>query len=264
MHVAVGLLARERGVLQVRGNSLGLGNLLGFQTVSIKHVLEVHVAADVELHGALQAHATVFKKLRHHAVSNGGTNLGLNVIADNRNARIRELLRPLGVGGNKDRQGVDESTAGIDSCLRVVLIGFFRTHWQVGDNNVSTGVLECLNDIDRLSVRFFNRLQVVTAQTIQGHAALHRDTNVVELSDGDGAVAGSAGGIRKILAHLGRIHIEGSNKLNIANMVVTELGVHEAGNFLLDRCVAVILHALDERSCTVANTNDGNLYFRGH
>ena len=125
MHVAVFLLARERGILQVRSNSLSLGDLLGFQTVAVQHVFKIHVAADIELHGALEAHAAVFKELGHHAVGNRCADLGLDVITNNRNASVGELLSPLRIGGNKDWQGIDESTASIDSCLGVELIRFF-------------------------------------------------------------------------------------------------------------------------------------------
>ena len=81
-----------------------------------------------------------------------------------------------------------------------------------------------------------------------------------QLSNGDGAVAGCAGGIGKILAYLGCIDVEGCNELNIANVVVAKLCMHEAGNFFIDRGVAVVLHALDKGSGAIANANDGNLY----
>src|SRR5699024_7536926 len=61
VHVAVFLFACQRGILQVGGHGLGFGNLLGFQAVAVQHVFKVHVAADIELHGALEAHAAVFK-----------------------------------------------------------------------------------------------------------------------------------------------------------------------------------------------------------
>ena len=52
-------------VADLRGDGLGLGDLLGLQAVALEHVLEVHVAADVQLHGALQDDAAVLEQLRH-------------------------------------------------------------------------------------------------------------------------------------------------------------------------------------------------------
>ena len=60
MDVAVIDLASQR-TGEVRGHSLGLGNLLGLKALTFEHVLEVHVAADVELQGALEANTTVLK-----------------------------------------------------------------------------------------------------------------------------------------------------------------------------------------------------------
>src|SRR5690606_17873771 len=52
--VPVVLLARERTVLEVRGDGLRLRDLLGLQALALEHVLEVHVAADVELVRAVE------------------------------------------------------------------------------------------------------------------------------------------------------------------------------------------------------------------
>ena len=49
-------------VAEVGGDGLGLGDLLGLEPVALGHVLEVHVAADVELVGAVQDHAAVLEQ----------------------------------------------------------------------------------------------------------------------------------------------------------------------------------------------------------
>ena len=59
----------------LRRDGLGLGDLLGLQAVALEHVLEVHVAADVELVRAVEHHAAVLEQLRHHAVGDGGADL---------------------------------------------------------------------------------------------------------------------------------------------------------------------------------------------
>src|SRR3712207_7969002 len=48
-----------------------LGDLLGLQALALEHVLEVHVAADVELHRAVELHAAVLEQLGQHPVGDG-------------------------------------------------------------------------------------------------------------------------------------------------------------------------------------------------
>ena len=61
-HVITGAdmdIFRAHIVGQHAGNSLGLGNLLGFQPLALQHVHEIGVAAEIELVAAVQAHAAV-------------------------------------------------------------------------------------------------------------------------------------------------------------------------------------------------------------
>ena len=60
MDVAVVDLAGQR-TGEIGGDGLGLGDLLGLEAVALEHVLEVHIAADVELQGALEANTAVLK-----------------------------------------------------------------------------------------------------------------------------------------------------------------------------------------------------------
>jgi hypothetical protein len=47
-------LRAPRSCVQVGRHGLGLGDLLRLQPLALEHVLEVHVAADVELVGAVE------------------------------------------------------------------------------------------------------------------------------------------------------------------------------------------------------------------
>ena len=129
-------LRAPRSWVDVGGDGLGLGDLLGLQAFAFEHVLEVHVAADVELVGAVQDHAAVLEELGHHPVGDGGADLGLDVVADDRDAGVGELLGPDGVGGDEHRQGVDEGDAGVDGALGVELVGGLGADREVGDQDV--------------------------------------------------------------------------------------------------------------------------------
>src|SRR3712207_6914749 len=85
-----------------------LGDLLGLQALALEHVLEVHVAADVELHRAVELHAAVLEQLGQHPVGDGRADLALDVVADDRDAGGGELVRPRLGAGDEDRERVDE------------------------------------------------------------------------------------------------------------------------------------------------------------
>src|SRR5215207_8258301 len=68
-------LARDR---------LRLRDLLGLQPLPLEHVLEVHVAAEVQLVCAVDRDAAILEQAGEHAVHDGRAHLALDVIADDR------------------------------------------------------------------------------------------------------------------------------------------------------------------------------------
>ena len=87
-------LRAPRSWSMLRGDGLGLGDLLRLQPVALEHVLEVHVAADVELVGAVQDHPAVLEQLGQHPVGDGRPDLGLDVVTDDRHAGGGRTSRP--------------------------------------------------------------------------------------------------------------------------------------------------------------------------
>ena len=142
----------------LRGDRLSLGDLLGLQPIALQHVLEVHVAADVELVGPIDSDAAVLEQLRKHSVGDGGAYLGLDVVANDRDTSVFELLGPLGSSRDEDRKRVHERYPGVDGALRVEPRGIFGTDGQVADQNVSFAVLEYLHHIDRVVAGLGNGL----------------------------------------------------------------------------------------------------------
>ena len=78
-------LARDR---------LGLRDLLRLEPLALEHVLEVHVAADVELVGAVEHHAAVLEQAGEDAMDDRRADLALDVVADDREAGVGESLAP--------------------------------------------------------------------------------------------------------------------------------------------------------------------------
>src|SRR5579885_3245936 len=95
-------------VVQLAGHGVGLADLLGLQAVALEHVVEVGVAADVELHGALELHAALPEQAGKLAMHDGRADLALDIVSDNRQSRLFEALLPERFASNKDRNTVDQ------------------------------------------------------------------------------------------------------------------------------------------------------------
>ena len=247
-------------MLDVGGDGLGLGDLLGLQAVALEHVLEVHVAADVELVGAVQHDAAVLEQLGHDPVGDGGADLALDVVTDDRHAGGLELRGPLGVGGDEDRQGVDEGDARVDGALGVVLVGDLGAHRQVGHEHVDLGVLERLDDVDRLGVGLLDGQAVVLAEAVVGHAALHGHAGRRDVGDLDGVVLGGVDRLGQVEADLLGVDVERGDELHVVDVVVPELDVHQPGHLAARVGVLVVLDALHQRAGAVADADDGDAH----
>ena len=186
--VAVFHLSRQWTIWNVGGHCLGFGDLLGFQAIAVKHVFEVHVAADVELHGAIYANATFFKKACEDTVGDGCTDLGFDVIANNGDASVSELLSPLRVGGDEYWESVDKGAACIDGGLCVEFVGFFGAHWEVGHQNIGFCVDKRLDNVDWLGGGLVDGRAVMIAQAVESRATQHVDAGLWDIGDFDSAV----------------------------------------------------------------------------
>ena len=217
-------------VVEVAGDRLGLGDLLGLETLTLEHVHEVHVAADVELHRAVQNDSAVFEQPCQHPVGDGGSDLALDVVSDDRDAGGAELLRPGRGAGDEDRQRVDERHLGVDGALRVEPGGVFRPDRQVADQHIDAGLTKGGDDVDRLLGRLLDGLAVVLAQTVVGVTALDGDPGGRHLGDLDGVVLAGADGFREVGADLLAVDVKRGNELDVADVVLAELDMHEAGH----------------------------------
>ena len=160
----------------------------------------------------------------------GGADLRLDVVADDRHAGGGELVRPLLGAGDEDRQRVDEGDAGVDGGLGVELGGVLGADRQVADEDVDLGVPQRLSDVDRLLVGLVDGLAVVLAETVERGAALHGDAGRRHVADLDGVVLAGDDRVREVLADLLGVDVEGGDELDVADVVVAELDVHQTGD----------------------------------
>ena len=233
-------------MFEVRRHGLRFRDLLGLKTVTLEHVLEVHVAADIELVGAVEHHAAVFEQLGHDTVRDGRADLALDVVADDGDAGVFELLGPHGVRSDEHGERVDEGNLGVDGALGVVLVGLFRTDREVGNEDVGLGVLEDLDDVDAVAVGFFDCFAVILAEAVESVSALDDDARRGNVGDLDGVVLARLRCLGEVEADLLGIDVESGDEFDIIDVVFAEPDVHESGNSAVGVGVLVELDTLDQ------------------
>ena len=248
-----------------RGDRVGLRDLLRVEPLALEHVVEVHVAADVELRGALDAHAAVVEEAGELAVDDRRADLGLDVVADDRQPGILEALAPVVLAGDEDRQAVDEADAGGERLLDVPLDRVLGADRQVADQHVRLGLFEDADDVGGLARRFGDFLFEVLAEPVVGHAPLDLDAQLGHLGELDRVVLPRPDRLGEVLADLLGVDVEGGDELDVADVVAAELDVHQARDFVRGVGVLVVLDALDEGVGAVADADyrDADLLVRG-
>ena len=216
-----------------RRHGVGLGDLLGLEALALEHVEEVHVPAHVELRRAQELHAAVVEQAGELAVHDGRADLRLDVVADDREARLDEAVVPVVLAGDEHRDAVHEAAAGLEDLLHVPLRRLLGADGEVGDDDVRAGVLEHLRDVDGRARRLLDLLREVLAEAVVGHAALDGDAEVRDLAgEVQRVVLPGEDRLGEVLADLLGVDVERRGELDVADVVAAEVHVHEAGNLL--------------------------------
>ena len=101
-------------------------------------------------------------------------------------------------------------------------------------------------------------------EAVEGGTALNPDPLVGDVGEADGVVGTGEDRLGQLGADFFRVDVEGGHELDVAHVVVADAGVHEPGNLIRVRGVAVVLDALHEAGGTVAHPNDGDADGLGH
>ena len=247
-------------VRDLRGHRLGLGDLLRLEPLALQHVHEVHVAAEVQLVGAEQFDPAVLEQLGQHAVRDGGADLGLDVVADDRDAGAGELGGPFRVRGDEHRQRVDEGDVRVDRALGVVAVRLLGADGQVGDHDVGAGLAQRGGHVHGRLVGLGDDLPVVLAEAVQGRATLDDHASRRDLGNLDGVVLAGVDGVGEIAPDLLRVHVERGDHLDVADVVGPEPDMHEAGDPGTFVGVLVILQSLHQGASAVTHPHDGDAH----
>ena len=208
-------------------------------------------------------HAAVGEQARERAVDDGRPDLRLDVVADDRQARLAEAVGPVALLGDEHRDAVHEPAAGLEDLLDVPLGGLLGADREVGDDHVGLGLLEDLDDVIGLARRLGDLLLEVLAEAVVRHAAVHRDVEVGHVGELDRVVLTRPDRLAEVLADLVGVDVERGRELDVAHVVAAEVDVHETGDRLVGIGVAVVLHALHERARAVADPHDGHAHLFG-
>src|SRR4051794_7161308 len=239
-----------------RGDGVGLRDLLRVQPLALEHVVEVHVAADVELRGPLQPHAAVVEEPRQRPVDDRRPDLALDVVADDRQPGLTEALVPVVLAGDEDRQAVDEADAGGERLLDVPLGRLLGADRQVTDEHVGLGLFEDADDVRGFARGFGDLLFQVLAEAVVGHATVDLDVKIGDVGELDRVVLTRPDRLGEVLADLLGVDVEGGDELDVADVVAAEVDVHQPRDFVGRIGVLVVLDALDEAVGAVADADD--------
>ena len=176
----------------------------------------------------VESHATVFKQSGQHSVNDGCTDLGFDVVTDDRKATVRESLLPVALSGNENRDAVHESTTGGEDLLDVPLGCLLGANREVVDNYVDFSVAQDAYDVGRLARGFIDDFVKELADAIVGHPTVDFHAHMRDFVKLDGVVVLRNEGIRKIFADFFFVDVEGCNNVHITQCVPAENVVHQA------------------------------------
>src|SRR3954454_10699505 len=98
------------------------------------------------------ADAAVVEEAGELAVDDRRPDLGLDVVADDRQPGLLEALVPVVLAGDEDGEAVDEAAAGLEDLLDVPLRRLLGADRQVGHDDVGVRLLEDRDDVGRLAL----------------------------------------------------------------------------------------------------------------
>src|SRR5690606_24580161 len=122
--------------VELTDDGLRFRNSLRFEPFALEHVLEIRIAPEIQLIRSVDPNAALAQQVGQDTMNDRGADLALDVVTYDRQFCLLEPLAPSAVGGNEDRNTVHERAARIDSALRVMLSGLFRTDRKIGDDDL--------------------------------------------------------------------------------------------------------------------------------
>src|SRR5713226_527117 len=134
-------------IVQLTRHGVGLTDLLRLQALALEHIIEVSIAANIQLHRAFQLYPALAEEPRQHAMHNCCPDLAFDIVTDHRQIGLFEALLPVLFAGNEHRNAVYETCTCLDNLLDIPLGRRLRADRQVVDHHIGPGVFEYFDDI---------------------------------------------------------------------------------------------------------------------
>ena len=228
------------------GHGAGLGDFLGHQAFPFQHIEEIGVAAEVELVGIVDFGAPVFHQPGQHPVDDGGADLRLDVVADDRHAAFLKAVPPVILAGDEHGDAVDHSAAGVQDLLHIPFGGHLAAHRQVVDDHIHLALPQDAGNIRRAVGGFDHRVRQIAADAVVGHPPLHGHAHMGDVGELDGVVRLGENGLGQVFAHLVAVDVEGGDDLNVLNAVFPDAVMHHAGDGFVIRRLNIFVDALHQ------------------
>ena len=110
------------------------------------------IAAGVQLIGPIEANASVGEKPNQCPVYDRRTDLAFDIVANDRDAGVSKLLRPMRVRGEEHGNAINHGNAGIQARLRVMFYRLLRPHRQIAQQNLGTRCAQRGRDVCRFEI----------------------------------------------------------------------------------------------------------------
>lgn len=167
---------------------------------------------------------------------------------------------PAGFASDEHRDTVHDATAGGQRLLHVPARRLFAADRQIVHQHVRVRLAQHFGDVDRLFGRLVDDIREVLADAIECAAAADGYAEWCDRGKPDGVVRLGEDGLGQVVADFADIDVEGSDELDVADVIATQIDVHQAGDELVRRGVAVLGDTLDQGRGAVADANDGDPY----
>ena len=206
--------------------------------------------------GAVEPDATLREELREGAMQDGGAELALDVVADQRQAALLEAAAPAGVGGDEDRDAVHEGAAGLQAGLGVELGGRLRADRQPGDQDLRARPPQHVGDVGDRRIGLRDLAGEVAAEPVERRAAAHHHAALRHLREDLRVVRRREDRLRQVLPDLARGDVEGGGQHDVLRPVPAERGMRQSGAGFAR--IAVEGQALHEGGSAVADAGDAD------
>ena len=194
-------------------------------------------------------------------MGDGGAELRLDVVTDDRNAALLKAPGELRIAGDEDGNAVDQGDARLERALSVEACRLLGAHREVVEQNLRTGLAEREHDVlvGRLPLvggqkrARFRVLPHVFRDAVENAAHPNRHARLTEIRAEDfRAVGGHEDRLGDILADLSRIDVERGDHLDVLGPIAADLPVHQPDG-VFGRLPPVILEPLNQRAGAVSD-----------